>query len=596
MRENSNPKAVNLFPRTLAGFYWELIRRFWPFVFGLIALYVAYDVLSKVLPGLSVKWLSDAITVAAPGSPLIPQVLPVAVILGSLFVALFLTDWFAEWIDGQYAPMVKAKTGEILYDRLSRQSVAFFKDNSAGYLVEQGNTIVSNFHKITIDHIEKVLGLVIAIGINMTLMFSVHWTVAALFAACAGIRLTHCGFRIRGMTGKWVTAAQLSAQVTAKYVDSVSNFMNIKLFARRDDERIYLNKVRLEHALARRAANRAERMFWLFPYAYEQLCMVALIFLLLHLYGNGVMNLGDMAFSITAFVTMMGMIRSITWTLPDILDNVSSAYQAYQAIAKPINVCDAPDATPLHSGKCGIAFENLTFGYGANDHVFNNLNLEIQPGEKVGIVGLSGSGKSTMLYLLMRLYDAKGGAVKIGGRDVRGCTLDSLRAAVSFVPQDCTLFNRTLSENISYGAKAATNAAIVGAAKKAQAHDFIEKMDDKYDTVVGDRGVKLSGGQRQRIGIAHAICKDAPIIVMDEATSALDSKTEAAIQHSMNYILKDKTALVVAHRLSTLRRMDRIIVLDHGKIVESGTHAELLRNKDGIYRKLWMIQSDGFIA
>jgi len=169
-------------------------------------------------------------------------------------------------------------------------------------------------------------------------------------------------------------------------------------------------------------------------------------------------------------------------------------------------------------------------------------------------------------------------------------------AAVSFVPQDCTLFNRTLSENISYGAKAANTSSIINAAKRAKAHDFIMRMENRYETVVGDRGVKLSGGQRQRIGIAHAICKNAPIIVMDEATSALDSRTEAAIQNSLKFILRDKTALVVAHRLSTLRQMDRIIVLDHGKIVESGTHAQLLRNKNGIYAKLWMIQSDGFIA
>jgi len=595
MREKSPTPGINLFPRTLAGFYWELARRFWPFIFGLIALSVFYGVLSKVLPALSVKWLSDAITGAAPGVPLVPQVMPVAIALGAMFVALFLADWISSFVDGHYAPLVQAKTGEILYDRLSKQSVAFFKDNSAGYLVEQGNTVVSNFKKICVDHIEKILGLLFAIAISMTLMFQVHWKVAALFSVCAGLRLVHCGFHVRGMTREWVAASRLGAQVTSKYVDSISNFMNIKLFARRDDERIYLNKIRLSHAIARQRANRAARMFWLFPYAYEKFCMIALIFMLVQLYGAGAMNLGDMAFSLMAFVTMMGMIRSITWTLPDIIDSATAAHQAYRAIAKPINICDPRGAAPLKAGKCGVSFEDISFGYG-KERLFSGLTLDVKPGEKVGIVGLSGSGKSTMLYLLMRLYDVNGGAIKIGGRDIRECSLDSLRAAVSFVPQDCTLFNRTLSENISYGAKSANPSRIVGAAKKAKAHDFIMRMDNRYETVVGDRGVKLSGGQRQRIGIAHAICKDAPIIVMDEATSALDSQTEAAIQNSLKLILRDKTALVVAHRLSTLRQMDRIIVLNRGKIMESGTHAQLLRNKDGIYYKLWMIQSDGFIA
>ncbi len=586
--------SINIFPKTLFGFYWQMVKKFWPFAVGLIGIQVAFDALYKSLPGLSIKWISDSIEAAAPSLPLIPQVLPVVIILTGLFVLMFFADWAASFISGKYAPLIKSKVGEILYDKMSHQSVAFFKDNSAGYLVEQGNLVRNNFQKICVTHVQKILGLIAAIGINMTLMFTVHWTVAALFAVCASVRIFHCSFRMKGMIKNWVNASKLAAQVTSKHVDSISNFMNIKLFARKNDERLYLNKIRLKHARARQKANKSELYFWLFPFGFEQMCMIALLFLLLHLYGLGVMNLGNFAFSFTAFATMMSMIRGITWTMPDIIDDIASAHQAYNAVAKPLSIYDTPKAKCIDSKSCEIQFDNITFGYG-EETIFKNLNICIKPGEKVGLVGLSGSGKSTLLYLLMRLYDVKGGAIKIGGQDIRKATGDSLRGMISFVPQDCTLFNRTLSENIAYGAKAAKKSDVIESAKKAEAHDFIMKMDEKYDTVVGDRGVKLSGGQRQRIAIAHAICKNSPIIVMDEATSALDSKTEVAIQKTLKNTLRGKTALVVAHRLSTLRQMDRIIVLDKGKIVETGKHSELVKNKKGIYCKLWTMQSDGFI-
>jgi ATP-binding cassette subfamily B protein len=390
-------------------------------------------------------------------------------------------------------------------------------------------------------------------------------------------------------------ASKLSSLVTAKYVDSMSNFMNIKLFSRKHDERIYLNKARVEHASARQKANFYERKFWILPFSFEQICTIGIMILSLNLYQAGQMNIGDIAFTIISFSAMMKLIRSMTWKLPVITEDLSTAVQAYRDIAKPVSITDACSAGRLEPQQCRINFEDVSFKYTDDQWIFKNLNLCIMPGEKVGIVGLSGSGKSTLLYLLMRLYDVNSGAIKIDGNDLRDVTLESLRSSISFVPQDCTLFNRTLAENISYGATNAKRKDIVTAAKKAEAHDFIMRTEHGYETSVGDCGIALSGGQRQRVAIAHAICKDAPIIVMDEATSALDSKTEHAVQSALVKMLKNRTAIVVAHRLSTLRKMDRIIVLDKGNIVEQGNHTTLLKNKDGIYRKLWSMQTDGFV-
>lgn len=587
-------QSVDIFPKSLWRFYWQMAKRFKWFLLGGVLFSVGYTVLSKTMTPISIKWLSDAIENADMSLPFMPQIFPLAILLSCLYLLMWVCDYADAWVNGQYSTLTRTRVKEEVFDKISKQSVAFFKDNSAGLLVEQGNMVSDKFMDIARNHVRELLALVFSLAVAGGMALSVHWSVLALFLFCATLRIVWCSTRMKRMIAKWVAAAKTNAQVVSKHVDSISNFMNIKLFARKNDERLYLNKVRMEHVLARRRANKEERQFWAFPYLVQQSARAVLVFWVLYLYSIGQMSIGDIVFSVTAFSTMMGQITDFTWKVPDIMDDVSSAMQAYETIAKPLTIYDAPHAKNLKGKNCAINFENVKFGYG-DKNIFTNLNLCIAQGEKVGIVGLSGSGKSTLLYLLMRLYDINSGAIRIGGQDIRKGTMDSLRANVSFVPQDCTLFNRTLRDNISYGAGTTKKEDVISAARRAEAHDFIMRMEDKYETMVGDRGVKLSGGQRQRVAIAHAICKDAPIIVMDEATSALDSKTERAIQKSLTSILKGKTAMVVAHRLSTLRQMDRIIVLDKGKIVESGTHAQLIKIKGGIYQRLWKMQSEGFI-
>jgi ATP-binding cassette subfamily B multidrug efflux pump len=268
-------------------------------------------------------------------------------------------------------------------------------------------------------------------------------------------------------------------------------------------------------------------------------------------------------------------------------------------IAQPLRLVDRPDARPLAVAHGGIVFEKVRFGYGREAGVLDGFSLAIRPGEKIGLVGRSGAGKSTVVNLLLRFFDLEGGRILIDGQDIAGMTQESLRTQISMVTQDTSLLHRSIRDNIRYGRPRATDAEVAEAARLAHAEEFIPDLSDwrgrrGLDAHVGERGVKLSGGQRQRIAIARVILKNAPILVLDEATSALDSEVEAAIQASLDTLMAGKTVIAIAHRLSTIARMDRLIVLDHGHIVEQGSHAELLRH-GGHYAALWRRQSGGFI-
>lgn len=293
------------------------------------------------------------------------------------------------------------------------------------------------------------------------------------------------------------------------------------------------------------------------------------------------------------YSNVMAMIRNLINEIPTIIDGMSSASKGYKELSVPLEVVDKSDAPALNVTHGKIEFKNVSFGY-KNRPVLRGLTLTIKPGERVGIVGPSGAGKTTLANLLMRFYDVKRGSILVDGVDIRDITQNSLRENIAFIPQDPAMFNRTIGENIAYGRPGATDTEIKRAARFASADKFINSTEKKYDTLVGDRGIKMSGGQRQRIAIARAFLKDAPILVLDEATSALDSETEVAIQKSFEKLSHNRTTIAIAHRLSTLRNMDRIVVLKRGQVVESGTHNSLLR-RGGEYAKLWKMQSGGFL-
>jgi ATP-binding cassette subfamily B multidrug efflux pump len=326
----------------------------------------------------------------------------------------------------------------------------------------------------------------------------------------------------------------------------------------------------------------------------------ALAALSIVLWQHSAISVGAIAISVSLALRLNGMSHWIMWELSALFEHIGTTVDGRNTLSKPLSVTDKPDAGALAVNNGVINFNEVGFNYGGDERVIENLNLTIGAGEKVGVVGRSGAGKSTLVNLLLRFHDVESGAVTIDNQDIRSVTQDSLRAQIGMVTQDTSLLHRSVRDNILYGRPDATEAEMLDAATRAQAQDFIQSLRDPhggsgYDAQVGERGVKLSGGQRQRIAIARVLLKNAPILVLDEATSALDSEVEAAIQQSLFTLMEGKTVIAIAHRLSTIAAMDRLVVMDAGRIVEQGTHQELLQH-DGIYASLWKMQTSGFLG
>ena len=334
------------------------------------------------------------------------------------------------------------------------------------------------------------------------------------------------------------------------------------------------------------------RLFYGVPSILWDLLFGATILFSCILYQRGQMTVSEIVYTISVYMGVMWRISYIINKFPEIIDKTAAAKKAYNELVVPLSIVDKDNAKKLRVNRGAIEFNNVRFKY-RNKYVLKDLSLSIKPGERIGIVGPSGAGKTTLVNLLMRFYEPQSGNIVIDGQNINDVTQNSLRENIAFIPQDPTMFNRTIGENIGYGKFGASIKEIRNAAKFASADKFIMDTEKGYDSVVGDRGIKLSGGQRQRIAIARAFLKNAPILVLDEATSALDSETEVAIQKSFEKLSRGRTTIAIAHRLSTLRNMDRIIVLDKGVVVEEGTHQSLLRKK-GKYYSLWKMQSGGF--
>ena len=317
-----------------------------------------------------------------------------------------------------------------------------------------------------------------------------------------------------------------------------------------------------------------------------------------YLWMQGQVELGVIAAATAMILKLSSIAEFIMWQTSALFENIGTIQDGMKTLGRPISIQDKPDAKELQVSKGEIKFENVSFAY-STKNVFDQLNITIKPGEKIGIVGRSGAGKSTLIQLLLRFYTIDQGRILIDGQNIEDVTQDSLRRNIALVTQDTSLLHRTVEENIKYGRPDATDQEMYQAVQKAKADEFIPQLVDLrgktgYDAYVGERGVKLSGGQRQRIAIARVFLKDAPILILDEATSALDSEVEAAIQSSLNDLMHGKTVIAIAHRLSTIAQMDRLIVLDQGKIAEQGTHEELVA-KNGIYAHLWQRQTGGFL-
>jgi ATP-binding cassette subfamily B multidrug efflux pump len=399
-----------------------------------------------------------------------------------------------------------------------------------------------------------------------------------------------------------VAQAQADARslMTGRITDAYSNIATVKLFSHARREAGFARAAMQEFMVTAHAQMRLVSGFEVVNHVLSMGLIAATAGATLWLWTQGQVGIGAVAAATAMALRLNGISHWIMWEMAELFEHVGTVQDGINTLARPHAVVDAPDAKPLEVRRGEIRFDHVSFGYGADKPVIDELSLTIRPGEKIGLVGRSGAGKSTIVNLLLRFYDVPHGRVLIDGQDIGHVTQDSLRAQVGMVTQDTSLLHRSVRDNILYGRPQASDDEMVAAAKRAEAHDFVESLVDPkgrtaYDAHVGERGVKLSGGQRQRIAIARVMLKDAPILLLDEATSALDSEVEAAIQASLYRLMEGKTVVAIAHRLSTIAAMDRLIVLDKGRIVEEGDHRSLL-SRGGLYARLWAHQSGGFLG
>ncbi len=396
--------------------------------------------------------------------------------------------------------------------------------------------------------------------------------------------------------------AQASARslMTGRITDAYTNIATVKLFSHAGREAEYARSAMSEFLVTVYRQMRLVSAFEIVNHALMVLLILSTSGMAVYLWMQGMVGLGGVAAVTAMALRLIGLSHWILWEAAALFEHLGTVQDGLNSIAKGHAIQDADDASRLEVSAGEVRLENVRFGYGSEKMVFDDFSLRIAPGEKIGLVGRSGAGKSTIVNLLLRFYDLDGGSILIDGQDISRVTQESLRSQIGMVTQDTALLHRSVRENILYGRPDATDSEMIEAAKQAHAHEFIMGLRDAhgrtgYDVHVGERGVKLSGGQRQRIAIARVMLKNAPILLLDEATSALDSEVEAAIQESLYDLMKGKTVIAIAHRLSTIAAMDRLVVVDEGRIVEQGTHLELLAH-GGVYAKLWSHQSGGFLA
>lgn len=483
---------------------------------------------------------------------------------------------------------------------LLRQSLGFFQDEFSGRVatrVMQTALAVRSVVLITLDILVYVAVYFLSV---LFLLGSIDYRLAVPLFIWLLIYVFILKTILPRMQKVSETQADARSMMTGRIADSYTNIGTVKLFSHAQRESNYAREGMEEFLGTVHPQMRLVTWMETSITANNTLMLLTVSATALYLWFEAAISPGSIAAALALCLRINGISEWIMWEVSALFENVGTVRDGISTLSRDIDVEDHPEATPLEVRSGQLSFNNIVFAYTPQKPVFENLHLDIAPGEKIGLIGRSGAGKSTLVNLLLRFSDLQGGSITIDGQDISRVTQESLRANIGMVTQDTSLLHRSVRDNILYGRETASEEELRTAIQRARADEFIDNLEDHrgargLDAQVGERGVKLSGGQRQRIAIARVMLKDAPILVLDEATSALDSEVEVAIQDSLYELMEGKTVLAIAHRLSTIAALDRLIVLDGGNIVETGSHAELIA-KNGIYKRLWDYQSGGFLA
>jgi ATP-binding cassette subfamily B protein len=587
-------------PQRLWAFFRWCLRGSWPML-GVAAFLSSLAGATEVVSALLLGWVIDAALDSGPATFFQAHY---GLLLWFIAFYVLLRPAAFGLSSASNAVVVGPNVLPLVLSRLHRwtlgQAVTFFDNDFAGRIATKQMQAARAVTDVATEVINTGFFALASVIGSVVFLLVIDWRVALALAVWLVVYIALIRFFMPRVRVNSAARAAARAMVTGQVVDTITNIKTVKLFAHADyEDKVALNAMGV---FRERSLEFGEISTW-FRLSLMTLAGVLPVLLIggtLALWQEGHATAGAIAASGAIAMRIAQMSGWVSFTLMSIYTSVGEVEDGMNTLAIAHALADAPDAGELPPSRGAVTFEGVSFAYGRRRGGVAEVSLTVRPGEKIGIVGASGAGKSTLVALLLRLYDTEKGRVLIDGTDVRGVTQESLRRQIGMVTQDTAMFNRSARDNIRYGRPDATDEEVVAAARAAEAHDFITGLQDHrerkgYDAYLGERGVKLSGGQRQRIALARTILKDAPILVLDEATSALDSEVEAAIQESLDKVMQGKTVLAIAHRLSTIAAMDRIVVMDDGRIVEEGSHVQLL-HKGGLYARYWNRQSGGFIG
>jgi ATP-binding cassette subfamily B protein len=558
----------------MIGLIWACLNTFIPYILKLL--------------------IDTAVNFKGPLQEVFLEIKPYIIIYSLSWLFLCLNMRFLEFIKLKTFPNIRYDILTSQFSYLTQHQYQYFQNHFAGNLANKIMDLqagIINILSIIDECAAQICGLMIAF-ITLTL---VHPIFASILMCWVIVFVSIAFFFLNPIQNLSLIFAEARSSLMGKIVDSISNIMNMRLFARNQYEHLIMSHATKDCIEKdRKMLKKIVKMRLIGDFSIL-LFLGGNLWMLGYLYSKGKVSIGDFSFILTLSISIMWNLWYLTGQFVIFSEESGRCEQALTIIDKPIGIKDTDDAKPLKINKASIEFKDVSFHYNQGKSLFKNKNILIPSGQKVGLVGFSGSGKSTLVNLILRLFDVESGEILIDSQNIKHVTQQSLSENIGFIPQDTSLFHRSIMDNIRYGNIHASDEEVIHAAKLAHADEFIQQLPDGYQSLVGERGIKLSGGQRQRIAIARAMLKNAPILILDEATSALDSQTEQYIQQSLNILMQHKTTIVIAHRLSTLIQMDRILVLDKGRIIEDGTHNALLQH-NGHYAKLWAMQAGGFIG